>query len=134
MDAKHTPGPWSERGQDGFFDDHSWNADNNEAGRTSFLAVHANGTVIALVVRTDWDDAKLEADARLIAAAPELLAELSKRVGNAEEAAFDEWLQGTTPSGDVTAVKRQWEESREYRAFCEDWQSAFDVIAKATGE
>jgi RES domain-containing protein len=112
----HTPGPW------------------HAGGRGDRIIYAADGYAVAsATVFHNQHDGQLEANARLIAAAPELLAELSKRVGNAEEAVFDRWLQDTAPSGDVNSVKRQWEESRDYQAFNEQWRSAFDVIAKATG-
>jgi ribosomal protein S27AE len=36
-----------------------------------------------------------------------------------EQAAFEDWLESTSPSGDVESVKRQWEASHEFRdLFC----------------
>ena len=69
MDAKHTPGPWQSQDEGGvFLYDHPWSVENHEASTVSFAPVHRNGCVIALVVRTDWNDSQLERDARLIAA------------------------------------------------------------------
>lgn len=76
--AKHTPGPWMGKDAAGqWFQDHDWSADSDSESRTMFVPIHANGQVIALVVRTDWNDAQIDADAALISAAPELFEALS---------------------------------------------------------
>ncbi|WP_043345083.1 hypothetical protein [Cupriavidus basilensis] len=74
MSAQHTPGPWEGKTADGaWFGDHMWEATHHTVGLTQSVAVHRQGRVIALVVREDWDDASLEADANLIIASPLLL-------------------------------------------------------------
>lgn len=110
MDAKHTPGPWQSQDEGGvFLYDHPWSVENHEASTVSFTPVHRNGCVIALVVRTDWNDSQLERDARLIAASPDLLHALKALL--AETTGPDEvWAEGS-------AVKH-----------------ARAAIAKATGE
>ena len=46
---------------------------------------------------------------------------LSDQLGHAdrEQAAFEEWLADTCPSGDVTEVQRQWETSSALQNFME---------------
>ena len=74
MSAQHTPGPWEGKSADGtWFSGHMWEATHHTAGLTQSVAVHRQGRVIALVVREDWDDASLEADANLIISSPLLL-------------------------------------------------------------
>lgn len=145
MDAKFTLGPWRvEQEPEWPFHIYIISSDGEVVGcerRHAYSTSHKSidDVMQAKGFKGNQEEciaanARQLANETLKAAAPELLAELSKRVGNAEEAAFDGWFQDTTPSGDVTSVKRQWEESRDYRAFSEQWRSALDVIAKATGE
>lgn len=67
MADKHTPGPWS-LGSTG------WYVQHDEAyEQTSQGVVGSNGTPICEVVSIEYDDTEIDANARLIAAAPELL-------------------------------------------------------------
>lgn len=77
--------------------------------------------------------ARAVANARLIAVAPELLEAMKKRVKNAEERAFEDWLARGRPSGDVESVQRQWEESSDLADMQAEWSSEIALIAKATG-
>lgn len=74
-----------------------------------------------------------EANARLIAAAPQLLEALSKAVRETEQFLFDAWLVRVCPSGDVESVQRQWLASSDHREFVDEWREQIDAIAKATG-
>lgn len=75
----------------------------------------------------------VEANARLIAAAPDLYEALSNRFDNAEQRAFEDWLARTTPSGDVEQVQAQWERSSAFLDFCDEWRAERAALAKATG-
>lgn len=74
-----------------------------------------------------------EANARLVAAAPELLEALITKVKDAEQRSFEDWLEFNSPSGDHEAVQRQWLASNDYRGFIGEWREQLDAIAKATG-
>lgn len=114
---KHTPGPWEVaekfncvdvRGVDG-----PYIANCNQS------------------VAIDWRTK--EANARLIASAPELLEALSTKVKDAEQRVFEDWLESNSPSGDHEQVQRQWLESSDYRDFVAEWGDQLAAIAKATG-
>ena len=75
-----------------------------------------------------------EANARLIAAAPDLLAELKKTVDNEQQAVFEDWLLRTRPSGCFELVQSQFHESSDFADFRESWKSQIAAIAKATGQ
>lgn len=73
-EIKHTPGPWTAKNEQGMYlVDHQWTADHGSAPMSMSAPVHANGEVIALVVAEYWPEAKVDANAILIAAAPDLL-------------------------------------------------------------
>ncbi|SEI41774.1 hypothetical protein [Paraburkholderia diazotrophica] len=77
MSTKHTPGPWTAKDESGmYFCEHDWHANNDSVSLTTSAPVHANGQVVALVVSEDWNDAKIDANARLIAASPLMLEKL----------------------------------------------------------
>ena len=65
----------------------------------------------------------------------EALAEaLGNRIDIAEECAFDEWLNRTTPSGDVTDVHNQWKASVGFFEFCDTWKVEIAALARIQGE
>ncbi|MCE1033192.1 hypothetical protein LU645_30235, partial [Pseudomonas asiatica] len=76
-------------------------------------------------------DKELEANARLIAAAPDLLTALVSVVESAEQRIFEDWLLRISPSGDVDSVNAQWLDSGDYRDFTESWAEQLDAIDKA---
>lgn len=68
-----TPGPWFGM-INGRFADTDWMADNDEANSCSSAPItDKDGHTVALVVSEKWKDCELLDNARLIAAAPELL-------------------------------------------------------------
>lgn len=76
-------------------------------------------------------DKELEANARLIAAAPDLLTALVSVVESAEQRIFEDWLLRISPSGDVDSVNAQWLDSSDYLDFTESWAEQMDAIDKA---
>jgi len=74
-----------------------------------------------------------EANARLIAAAPELLQALKTVIKEAEQSAFEAWLCQESPSGDIEKVNCSWEESSAFADFIAQYKTAMAVVAKAEG-
>lgn len=124
MSSKHTPGPWI--AYEIAPDDPEWGAceiwpDENDRE-------DEEGTVKPVATMVMGVE-----NARLIAAAPELLEALSKAVRETEQFLFDAWLVRVCPSGDVESVQRQWLASSDHRDFVDEWREQIDAIAKATG-
>lgn len=63
----HTPGPWGQAIPN------TWFVENDDAGYVSWSAIAAETGVVALIVSEEPGDKFFEANARLIAAAPDLL-------------------------------------------------------------
>lgn len=122
MDTKqvgHTPGPW--------------NCNRASAGGHNIIVSEVAPVDVCVVSRANKDPSEIDANARLISAAPELLqacqtfAEWLRR----EEAGFDhEAHDRNTPEGE--AAWRQWYDGN--LAICDRAQDqARAAIAKATG-
>lgn len=82
MKNQHTPGPWKCQNEDGkWLGNHddwsaSYDGDNSTGVETTLPIVAGDGTTVAIAVYQNTsfdDDEELEANARLIAAAPDLL-------------------------------------------------------------
>lgn len=80
---KHTPGPWVAMQNGRYVTDNPWSVDHEEGNDNTIAPIGGpNGQVVAIVVMDDenradrWDDTELDANAALIAAAPDLLADL----------------------------------------------------------
>lgn len=122
MTAQHTPGPWVAKfAADGCGD----------------IGIVGDGGCLAEcfhMIRTANEGAHEEcaANARLIAAAPELLEKMSKRVHDAEQRAFEDWLARTSPGGAIEQVEDQWGRSYDCDEFRDEWKEELSVIAKAT--
>jgi hypothetical protein len=114
MSAAHTRGPWSVR-KDG----------RPELNNQNHVIEAADGAMVCYYRFAS------ESDAHLIAAAPDLLEVMSKRVKEAEQRAFEDWLSRTKPSGDVAQVQDQWEESFACADFRDEWKEELHAIAKA---
>lgn len=59
---------------------------------------------------------------------------LTKILKTFEQDEFEDWLEATSPSGDVEQVQRQWENSSVYIRFCAKWADAFAAIAARQAE
>ncbi|HGN2557710.1 TPA: hypothetical protein ACKR1C_000479 [Pseudomonas aeruginosa] len=112
---KHTPGPWYRDGTTVY-------ALNPQNFNRFSAQIHGAHT----------PQSELEAVARLVAAAPELLDELKKTVDNEQQAVFEDWLLRTRPSGCFELVQSQFHESSDFAEFRESWKSQIAAIAKAT--
>lgn len=119
-EAKHTPGNW---------------AVNRNVGRKSELGIVADDApcVIAIVTGEAHWPAIAQANARLIAAAPELLSQLDRRAGNLETLALylQLWLDNgaTKPERADTPTLKTMIEAAQICA-----KEARAVAAKAKGE
>lgn len=126
--SKHTPGPW-EVSHGGHGSPHGFVIDEYYVLNRTV----ADDVAIAADIVDPATQMPSEANARLIAAAPELLEALSKAVRETEQFLFDAWLVRVCPSGDVESVQRQWLASSDHRDFVDEWREQIDAIAKATG-
>lgn len=81
--SKHTPGPWRVGGSDG------WSASTDDIGQSCYQGIQDDfGDVVALAVAFDADpfsQPDTRANARLIAAAPDLLNALQLYIAHAPE-------------------------------------------------
>lgn len=111
--SKHTPGPWTFSRWDQFGEARFYVAQAEGAPYTPNYSDVA--TLIAETVSSEYVSIQ-EANARLIAAAPDLLEALQK---------CTEWMEQLRASGD--AGNWQWSDGDEY-------MQAIAAIAKATGE
>jgi len=82
---RHTPGPWV----NGLESD--WSIDTDSSNAFCHVGPEGGDPVAIVVTTCSWDDDELEANARLIAAAPELLEALKLAVsyGWEHESALD---------------------------------------------
>lgn len=73
-----------------------------------------------------------DAVAALIAERDALREALSQKVNDAEQRAFEDWLESKSPSGDHEEVQWKWMGSHEYRDFIDEWREQIDALP--TGE
>ncbi|WP_321374294.1 hypothetical protein [Pseudomonas extremaustralis] len=83
METKHTPGPWFGRKDGKYSMECPWSIDHEDGHNASWLPVTTEKRrTLALVVNDDtkrpmdFHDAEMHANAKLIASAPDLLADL----------------------------------------------------------
>lgn len=69
---KFTQGTWVGFDNGKWADCGAWSVNNDEASSHSYVAVNVGDVTICLVVSDSWDDKEMEANAHLIAAAPEM--------------------------------------------------------------
>lgn len=124
---QHTPGPWVSIDAHGKYNpDHDWYVHNDEEETTESAAVWAGDTVVALVVAAgsgwNFSNPEFDANARLIAAAPELLEALQSLLRE-HDAVFSRREDG---------AKDSYYNAHPGRATA--YRKARAVIAKATGE
>lgn len=74
-----------------------------------------------------------QANARLIAAAPDLLEALEGLLENEKQSSFEHWLSAEAPGGDTDSVYSQWLESISYSDFLDLYSDEIAAIAKAKG-
>lgn len=121
--SKHTKGPWViVRGDE-------WTTDiaTVEGELPDGRPAHWNVASVNKQ-RDEW-----EHNRRLIAAAPDLLAIVTRELRNGEQSHFEDWLERTCPSGDVEAVERQWAGSADYALFADEYREELAVLDKIEG-
>lgn len=110
--AQHTPGPWIYKDEQGIMlgGQSDWSAQmdcKSTYGVQSTAPVMDNrGTTIAIVVLDGFDENIIEANARLIAAAPDLLAALEYCAGQLADSRMigdDDGLRGYLMAQDAIA-------------------------------
>lgn len=115
-DSKHTPGPWKVGGAT------EWDAEyGGDADAYSTQPISADGfETVCIVVGLNDEDAKFDANTRLIAAAPELLAA----------------LKAVDPFGDLQPAKamKAGLSKGEQASFDEIIEKVRAAIAKAEGK
>lgn len=50
---------------------------------------------------------------------------MSRTFKEAEQFAFDCWIEEKSPSGDVSDVHRKWKESKEYSDLLDEYRESF---------
>ena len=115
--SKHTPGPWS-----------YWSG-YNPFDKLKAQVTAEGGDIVIASYNSFIEQG--EANACLMAAAPDMFAALVSVVENAQQRIFEDWLQRVSPSGDVDSVHAQWLDSGDYLEFTESWAEQLDAIDKA---
>lgn len=113
METKFTEGPWRQDNAE------PWSVDHETASTTVYTGIVSRDGVVALVVSADvhYSDPEHDANARLIAAAPELLAAVTEL----EDAIADGLCNSGIPDFDPDRLDRAREAARA-------------AIAKALGQ
>ena len=131
--SSHTPGPWVGMVNGKFDSDHDWSAEDTKAESSEYAPIWAGGKVIALVVNSGnfcglKAHPSIEANAALIAAAPDLLKALNSLRSAAywivEGGEFAHWVNDKTMP--LAAAK-------ELAELAEMVQAAQAIIDKAIG-
>lgn len=117
----HTPGPWF--------------ITSSCMGVHKYVEARIGGGMIQEVACCGPTEKQEQSDAnaRLIAAAPDLLEALTKKTKDAEQGFFEDWLASGNPTGDADEVSRQWLASDAYSEFVSEWGEQLAAITKATG-
>ncbi len=126
--SKHTEGPWNVCEPVGWIPQgRHWTA---EQMMDMWWVGKRPGVAVALIDGSTEGREEAEANARLIAAAPELLSELLKLIAANDRArtAEDNWIR----SGNDEATGMEFEDAVATVIICE--HSARAIIAKANGE
>ena len=108
MSAQHTPGPWE------LCHDHPDLASQPSIGYIRPVKREYDSDEVAIVFGCDFEGGKREANARLIASAPELLAEVADQYTELADI-HNEWPGRNTPEGQQRLCRLR------------------DLICKATG-